>query len=92
MNMVDSALETLDVALSKRGTFRFNRVHLFDVRSFFLTEFSGEPDQSVLIITPIKHSYQESIYFEMNQGNCGTWEAVILLHHTRMFSLSSRLR
>ena len=39
MDMVDSALERPDVALSKRGTRRLMRVPLRALRSFFLTHF-----------------------------------------------------
>ena len=38
MDMVDSALERPDVALSKRGTIWLNRVPLRALRSFFLTQ------------------------------------------------------
>ena len=38
VDMVDSALERLDVALSKRGTIGLNRVPLRALRSFFLTQ------------------------------------------------------
>ena len=40
MDMVDSALERPDVALSKRGMFGLSRVPLRAVRSFFLTQNS----------------------------------------------------
>ena len=38
VDMVDSALERPDVALSKRGTIWLNRVPLRALRSFFLTQ------------------------------------------------------
>ena len=38
MDMVDSALERPDVALSKRGMIGLNRVPLRALRSFFLTQ------------------------------------------------------
>ena len=41
MDMVNSALERPDVALSKRGTIWLNRVPLRALRSFFQSHFLG---------------------------------------------------
>ena len=41
MDMVDSALERPDVALSKHGTIGLNKVSLHALRSFFKSHFLG---------------------------------------------------